>query len=163
MAKNGQKEIIEILENIRDDIISSINALGLRATGLSSRTMLIRPIKDTGAQLEMEGYLNFVFDGIGRKPGRFPPIDDIRDWIQSKGINLGGMTIDQVTFLIGRQIAEKGTRIFRGRAGIPLEKIIEQNFTQNEDELGEGVALDVTDDINKEIIRINQQLAREAQ
>lgn len=49
----------------------------------------------------------------GRKPGKFPPIDKIREWIRIKpvlprAINGKLPTENQLAYLIGRKIATKG-------------------------------------------------------
>lgn len=51
----------------------------------------------------------------GRGPGKFPPPDAIRTWIEVKpitptpGMNGRTPTVEQLTFLISRKIAEEGT------------------------------------------------------
>ena len=46
----------------------------------------------------------------GRKPSsRYPNIDDIRQWVESKpALNYPGLSVDQRTFLVARSIAEEG-------------------------------------------------------
>ena len=49
----------------------------------------------------------------GRQPGKFPPLDVIKQWIQIKpvipNIRNGKLpTLDQLTFLISRSIARNG-------------------------------------------------------
>lgn len=46
----------------------------------------------------------------GRKPSlRYPNIQDIRDWVESKpALNYPGLSIDQRTFLVARSIKEQG-------------------------------------------------------
>ena len=72
----------------------------------------------------------------GRKPGKFPPIDAMLDYIRSKRIKPKGKTTErQLAFLIARAIATKGSRIFQGkvRALNVDDKIIELNkeFAEN--------------------------------
>jgi len=60
----------------------------------------------------MEDYWYWV--DRGRKPGGFPPIDDIISWINNKPVSWTPTdgkipSIKQRAFLIGRSIAEKGT------------------------------------------------------
>lgn len=56
-----------------------------------------------------------IIDG-GRKPGTYPPITDIRKWIDTKGIVPEGKTTkDQLAFLFARKIKRDGiepTNIF---------------------------------------------------
>ena len=72
----------------------------------------------------------------GRKPGRFPPISAMLDYIRSKRIRPKGKTTErQLAFLIARAIAKRGTRIFQGkvRALNVDDQIIELNkeFAEN--------------------------------
>lgn len=54
-----------------------------------------------------ENYLTYV--DSGRSPGKFPPIQDIMNWINDKGITPNTpMSDEQLAFLIGRKIAEDG-------------------------------------------------------
>ena len=63
--------------------------------------------------LEIEDYWKYVENGRG--PGRYPPVDKIEKWITDKPIapqpdNNGRIpTVKQLSFLIGRKIAEEGT------------------------------------------------------
>lgn len=62
--------------------------------------------------LNLEDYWKYLEDG--RSPGRFPPVDRIREWIRVKPIvpypdSRGRVpSPDQLAFLIGRSIAENG-------------------------------------------------------
>ena len=64
-------------------------------------------------KVSMEDYWPYVEKGRGA--GRFPPVDKIREWIQVKPIqaipDVNGRipSVEQLTFLIGRKIAEEGT------------------------------------------------------
>ncbi len=63
-------------------------------------------------KISLEDY--WVFTENGRGPGKFPPPDAIRRWIEVKPvepspINGRTPTVDQLTFLISRKIANEGT------------------------------------------------------
>ena len=50
----------------------------------------------------------------GRGPGKYPPPEAIRRWIEVKPVNISPIngrmpSVEQVGFLIGRKIAEEGT------------------------------------------------------
>ena len=52
----------------------------------------------------------------GRKPGKFPPIFAIKQWIVDKGIvsNIrGNISVGSLAFLIARKIAQSGTKYFQ--------------------------------------------------
>lgn len=63
-------------------------------------------------KISLADYWQFV--NSGRKPGKFPPLPAIRNWIEVKPVNpyplANGKTpsIEQLTFLIGRKIANEG-------------------------------------------------------
>ena len=52
----------------------------------------------------------------GRKPGKFPPISAMLEYIKAKRIKPKGKTTErQLAFLFARSIAKKGTKIFQGK------------------------------------------------
>ena len=58
----------------------------------------------------------------GRRAGKFPPIDAIKQWIQDKGIASriqGQISISSLAFLIARKIAKKGWKR-EGYGGVEL-------------------------------------------
>lgn len=63
-------------------------------------------------KISLEDY--WVYVENGRSAGRFPPIDKIRNWIEIKPIealpDANGRTpsVDQLSFLISRKIAQEG-------------------------------------------------------
>lgn len=62
-------------------------------------------------ELALSSYWKYVENG--RQPGKFPPLDVIKQWIQIKpvipNIRNGKLpTLDQLTFLISRSIARNG-------------------------------------------------------
>jgi len=86
----------------------------------------------------MEEYWYFVDEG--RKPGRFPPVSQIRQWILDKPVNFQPIngnipTLEQRAYLIGRSIAEKGT------AGTNFTELAtERTLTMAIDKFGEAYA-----------------------
>lgn len=64
-------------------------------------------------KISLADYWYYVENGRG--PGKFPPPPAIRNWIEVKpitptpGIDGRTPTVEQLTFLIGRKIAEEGT------------------------------------------------------
>ena len=61
---------------------------------------------ETGAALVNDaGHAESV--EYGRDPGSFPPLNELREWVQRK-LGKSGAELDRVTYLIGRAIAERG-------------------------------------------------------
>jgi len=64
-------------------------------------------------KISLADYWYYVENGRG--PGKFPPPDAIRNWIEVKpveaypGLNGRTPTVEQLAFLIGRKIANEGT------------------------------------------------------
>ena len=55
-------------------------------------------------------YGNYVDQGIGRGPGRQPPVKEIIEWIQFKKIPVpSSLTIESFAFAIARKIGREGT------------------------------------------------------
>lgn len=89
---------------------------GTNASGELSRSL--EKIVDIGedsfsVKISLADYWTYVEHGRG--PGKFPPPPAIRDWIEVKPVqpypDSRGRTptVEQLTFLIGRKIAEEGT------------------------------------------------------
>ena len=79
----------------------------------SVETVVRRNDDEFTVTINLEDYWIFVENG--RKPGRFPPIDKILEWIRIKPVipysdSRGRLpTEEQLAFLIARKIAEQGT------------------------------------------------------
>lgn len=65
-------------------------------------------------KISLEDYWKYLEEG--RRPGKYPPPEAIRTWIELKPVtpqpDLNGRTpsVQQLTFLISRKIAERGTK-----------------------------------------------------
>jgi hypothetical protein len=82
-----------------------------------------------------EDYYKFV--DKGRRPGKFPPVDAIRKWVEVKPIRWISatgrpLTVQSMGFLIGRKIAREGikpTNIFTEETD-KIKREIEQELPQ---------------------------------
>lgn len=87
-------------------------------------------------QIDLVDYARFVH--YGRGPGRFPPVDAIRGWVERKGLTIAGSGAPletqqrQLTYLIGRKIATEGIDPSPFIDDLPIDEI--------EDELVEVVS-----------------------
>jgi len=90
------------------------------------------------------------YTNYGRGPGKMPPIDVIKNWIEVKHIeptpDLNGKTpsIDQLSFLIARKIGNEGTE-----GAIFFEPAKEQTIRDFEQRIDLAIQEDVSDYILK--------------
>lgn len=86
-------------------IQGNLSSTGTDATGQTSRSLQSEPgpnkVKVTGKPFI------FVVE-TGRRPGGFPPLDKIQEWI-----NVGKVSLDVSAFSIAKTIAETGSKLFR--------------------------------------------------
>lgn len=103
--------LAEEMEALRRELIAKHYDLGMPASGqwmdtLESRTKRLR------GQIWGEDYTEVLEDG--RKPGKFPPIKAIEQWILDKNIKIEGkIKISSLAYLIARKIAKEGTEYFK--------------------------------------------------
>lgn len=111
---------IQPIQNIVNQFVDAVKGT-LQRNGSNASGDLANSIKGTvktsGKWIEisisLEDYWKYV--EYGRKPGKFPPIDAIRMWIDVKpilprAINGKLPTKQQLAFLIARKIAQKGIK-----------------------------------------------------
>jgi hypothetical protein len=105
-------------------------------------------VKNSTLTVYAEQYIGAL--EFGRKPGKRPPRDVIRKWIDEKGIIPNGISKDSLAFLIQRKIGEEGTTIWQqggsdlvsGIFNDALRKEIENDFYNL-------IASEVTSDVLK--------------
>lgn len=109
----GLKSIVDTFIN---SYKSTLENKGKRATG-NLMNSIKGKVKISGkyiiVSLNLEDYWKYV--EYGRKPGKFPPVNKIREWIRVKPIlpqpSSGRLpTVNQLAFLIGRSIARNGIK-----------------------------------------------------
>ena len=93
--------------------------------------------------ISLADYWQYVENGRG--PGKFPPVDKIKEWIEVKPVNptplSNGKTpsVEQLSFLISRKIANEGTE------GKPFfEPAKEQTIREFEDKINQAIDEDVS-------------------
>ena len=112
--------LTEVLERFADRFMELARGFlqdnGTNASGELSRSLekIIEIGEDSfSVKISLADYWTYVEHGRG--PGKFPPPPAIRNWIEVKPVqpypdSRGRIpTVDQLTFLIGRKIAEEGT------------------------------------------------------
>lgn len=118
--------ISELLDGIRDAYRDDLKRFN--TTEKASKSLRTEA-KDTSGALYGAKYIYQL--KYGRKPGKFPPIEAILNWIRDKRIQPNdGISERSLAFLISRKIAKKGTNIFQKKTE-PLnveDKIQELNL-----------------------------------
>lgn len=125
--------LTKLLENCGDQIIDiyrrKLYEGGSNASGQLGNSLRAIVSVNEGVyvlELALSSYWKYVENG--RQPGKFPPLDVIKQWIQIKpvipNIRNGKLpTLDQLTFLISRSIA---------RNGIPAKNYLENTLREFE-------------------------------
>lgn len=103
--------------------------------------------------LELKNYYWYVENG--RKAGKFPPIQKIEDWIKIKPVlpykdkNGKLPTLNQLTYLIGRKIKEKG---IQGKH--LLQKYVDDIYREIEDRLVDALSEDLHNAVEIELLSL---------
>lgn len=113
---NLENILIKFAEEFEVLLKSKILSADMIATGQLHNTLEVSSLYINNQEwkiiLRAEDYVNMIEDG--RKAGKFPPLRSILEWITIKGIlpradELGNeVSNEQLAFLIGRKIAQRG-------------------------------------------------------
>jgi len=120
--KELEKELEKLtethLEALRKAIIERLAEQGLDNSGIAGASL---EIEDN----ELTGIFYLYYLDQGRGPGKLPPVDSIKEWVQSK-LSITDEEADNVAFAIAFKISEEGTEIKKDRGnGLLLEEMIE--------------------------------------
>lgn len=111
-------EILTIeFEAIKNDLIQKHNDLKMKASGNWQNSLVVNilDLKDGIVLARVYGPMYTEQLVNGRLPGKFPPIEVIRNWIIDKGIAgvMEKTKISSLAFLIARKISIEGTKYFK--------------------------------------------------
>ena len=141
----------QVLDDFTKDVAETYRGLLLRdgknATGeLISSIKPMTPELVNGAfecSLSLAPHWKYVENG--RRPGKFPPIDNILDWVKAKPQlarpnRLDGkkITPKQLAFLVARKIATKGIQ-----PGNQLEEAIDIVYARWKDRIDAAITADI--------------------
>ena len=106
------------MERLRGYIRQAFEARGKNASGGTRDSM--RTLSSEGLTFgtaSLEANSNWKWVGNGRGPGKMPPIDPIRQWIASRGLDIS-------EWAVAKKIAKVGSRDYRlKRRNLFLEEI----------------------------------------
>ncbi len=143
---DNSKIIRQEFEALRDDLISVYDRKGMRSSGNFEEQLEVRVMPNLGILLGPEYAQQLE---TGRKPGKFPPIASIEQWIYDKGIDArieGEITVKSLAFIIARKISKKGWNR-GGDVELISEVVTPQRISQMIDKIGEYAVLEMTTDI----------------
>ena len=125
-----KKELEQIGNELIEEIRKRMSDKDLNSTGNASRSL---NTKATETKLEIKGERYIGALDQGRKPGKFPPLQKIIDYVKREGIdfviNGKSIGIESTAYLMGKGMAENGSIIYRDRTkGIELESIVDMGI-----------------------------------
>lgn len=98
------------------------NGNALQDTGSAEKSLEVIVNGNIFSLIGNEYFYNLQF---GRKPGKYAPVDNIKDWVRSKLGITEESEINSVAYLVNRKLYNKGTTIYEGRSlGLALEDLI---------------------------------------
>ena len=135
-------------ELIKKDLIALYDYKGMRASGAWADSLEVMVTEDRAILMGFEYSQQLE---TGRKPGKFPPIEAIKKWIQDKGVfsaALKEISLSSLAFLIARKIAKQGWKR-EGFGGVELisSVITEDRIQKIIDEAGPIMAVKYSTDL----------------
>lgn len=104
-------------------------------------------VNERGLKVYAADYIYYVEHG--RAPGKFPPIDSIKQWIEDKGLNFD-IPINSLAFLIARKIAQKGTTAWEQGGTDLVESVINPELISD---ITESLLARLRIDVRSEILK----------
>lgn len=107
----GKQVLSDIRENLKSKQVTQYGAV--QNTGLLAESLKYN-VAGTKIQIIVSGKaVDYWFTvEVGRQPGRFPPIEPIRRWVEQRRIGEPSK-YPSTAFLIARKIAREGTEIWK--------------------------------------------------
>lgn len=141
-----EEYIIEVMKRYQDELIRD-NKIATGNLLNNINYVIEKNDNQIWVGLKLEDYWKYV--EFGREPGKFPPVDKIKEWISTKAIlpnadNRGKLpTPDQLAYLIGRSIALEGIE-----PGHELELTLEEYNQLYEEKILQAVSDDLDNELD---------------
>jgi len=111
----AQQIVVEELLIFNQSIKNEMSSKNLDVTGRASQSLRVISTDKKAASVGID-YIEYL--NRGRGPGKFPPIDKIKEWVDRRNLEVA-------PYVIARKIANEGTEIFKDRTkGLMLEEKI---------------------------------------
>jgi hypothetical protein len=112
------------LTTVKVGLIKQIQAKGLSASGKTITRINVVMEQGSKGTLVIPSYFHTLVDGVGRKPGKMPPIEEIAGWIKLRGLEMS-------PWAVAKSMAKKGNLIFqRKKEGVDLKGEIEAHHAE---------------------------------
>lgn len=149
--KNLQATLAQFIQGLIQTYKSLLIRDGKKATGNLIKSIRPLDIKYSNNQMTLSislaSYWKYVENG--RKPGKFPPMNNILDWIKIKPViprpmnGLKPPTEPQLAFLIARKIARDGIK-----PGNQFEEALKLSWTKWEQPISNAISKDLNQAID---------------
>ena len=156
LDKFGKQSALEMKIAVRTKKVSNYKKSAVNASGNLDRSITYA-ILPNGLEIYANEYVYYVI--YGRKPGRQPPYQVIRDWIDDKGIqpDSGNTDKDKDSFAwaIVKSMAKKGTTIYRTFGGVDnglFSEIFDtESLVQLQDDLVDASMVEYESNLDKKL------------
>jgi hypothetical protein len=141
----GQRLSEQLIKDIQTKRVTKYGAVNASGELASSVKYTVAGSVLTITARKYIGALEF-----GRKNGKRPPRQVIRDWIDEKGIVPNGISKDSLAFLIQRKIGEKGTTIFQQGGSDLVSGIFNEALVDSiQKDFAQLIAAEISSDVLK--------------
>ena len=120
------------LSKLRDDIALVMNSKDMIVTGEAVGSLEVQGNKLVGSSYIMQL-------ANGRLPGKFPPVQNIRDWVRRK-LGVKENKVNGIAYFVGLKIANEGTRAYTNKNyAIPLDEMVDKMIDELTAELPDAM------------------------
>lgn len=118
MLNKYEQHIERMLNQLSEEIKKEITDKGLNNTGNA-----IESLRTEGNVIYGANYIYHLVNGRG--PGKFPPVDAMREWVRTKLQISNDKEVNRIAYLVGRKIANFGTLTYEYPSeGIDLHNLL---------------------------------------
>lgn len=149
---------MENTDSLKEFLVKTIDGLQADAASKGQKIPSVRYEADeiSGALISADYFKYLIY---GRGPGKFPPPDNMTDWVSNNPDVLDrakqvykSITAQQLGFLIGRKIAREGTDIFTGKKkGIDLLGVMDKNMPELLKQLAKNEAVKIATELQSAV------------
>lgn len=135
MKTDQQLKILALeFEQIKQELIKRHDELGMRASGKWAESLEVE-IQSSPPKISAKiTGLNYTEQlQFGRRPGRRPPIEAIKQWILDKPITFieAEISLTSLAFAIATNIAKRGTRYYQQGGTDLVDSVISEQKTNS--------------------------------